>query len=76
MSSAVGVVVVMAVVVVVVVTAVVAVVAVSPGMILCFQKVRFSWFLKRRHGPTYLSTDLPTNGQTDPLILIEMRGRI
>ena len=47
-----------------------AVVMVSLGMILCFQIVLFSCFLKRRSG----RTDLRTYGRTDPLI--EMRGRI
>ena len=46
----------------VVVTAVVGVelAVVSAGMILCFQKVRFSRYLKRRNGWTDERTDLRT----------------
>ena len=36
------------------------VVGVSPFMILCFQKDRFSRFLKRRNGPSYGSMDAQT----------------
>ena len=41
-----------------------AVVVVSTGMILCFQKVRFSRFLKRRNGRPVGPTDRRAYGQT------------
>ena len=69
-----------AVVVVAAVAAVVAVIVISPGMILCFQNVRFSCFWKRHEGwmdgRTNAPTDLQTYGQMELDPLIEMRGRI
>ena len=46
------------------------VVAISPGIIPCFQIVRFSCFMKRHNGPA----DGPIDLWTAPLI--EMQGRI